>query len=114
MKTTLMFLTLAVSTFAIAGSERMAPRAERGDRIVENLNLTEAQQEQFKLVMQNKHEKMKAAMEVVHEEIKAELATFLTDDQLAKFEENMEKRHELRQHSKEHKKMRKHRQAPNH
>ena len=106
MKTTLIALTLVVSSIAIAGSK--APRAERGMRIAENLNLTETQQEQFKIVMQNKHEKIQAAMEVIHQETKAEMATFLNDDQLKTLEESMQKRHDMKKHRKEHKKMRKH------
>ncbi len=114
MKTTLIILTLVMSSMAIAESKApRSERGERGERITERLNLTEAQQEQFKLTMQNKHEKMQAAMEVVHEETKAELATFLTEDQLQQMEDSMEKRHELRKHSKDHKQMRQHRSAPN-
>lgn len=105
-KTTLLVITLAASSLVFAGSERKAPRADRSDRIAEKLNLTEAQQEQFKIVMQSKHERMKAAMEVIHEEIINELSTFLSDDQMQKVKEHQEQRQDLRQHVREHKKMR--------
>jgi Spy/CpxP family protein refolding chaperone len=108
MKTTLLVLTLATSNFVIAGSERMAPRAEAGDRVVEVLNLTETQQEQFNTVMQGKHDKVKAAMELIDEEILNELSNFLTDDQMQKVKQHQQRRHELRQHASEHKSMRKH------
>ncbi len=72
-----------------------------GDRDHNPLNLTAEQQEQMKVVKQAAHEKLQAARAEIHAETKTQMATFLTEEQLAQMES-------LSSHRKEHAQMRQH------
>ena len=67
-------------------------QGKRLDRAVERLELTADQEAQFREVMLDMREDMKEYFQAQRDETIAELSTFLTEDQLAEFEEMSERR----------------------
>lgn len=99
MKTTTLILMLLISAQITAG-----PRG--GDN---GLNLTETQKEQMAAVKERTQARMHEAKTEIHAQAKAEMAEFLTADQLAAVEERMAHRQEHAKLRKEHKQMKRER-----
>ncbi len=88
----------------IFAGQVFASPAERGKN---PLGLDEAQQAQMQAVKQKQHERMQAAREEIMADSKAEMATFLTTEQMEKLES-------MHEHRKEHAQMRKHKSHKKH
>ncbi len=104
MKTTQLILLLLISTQTLAGGKN-----KMGD-----LNLTEEQKVQMQTVKQNMKEKMEAARVEITAQAHAEMALFLTAEQMEQVKSRQEKRmsrqdkrSEKRQNKRERRKMRK-------
>ena len=92
MKSTQLILMLI-----FAGQVAAGPRENR----MEGLDLTDEQKTQMVALKEKQQEKLKQARESIMAEGKAEMATFLTAEQ-------MEKMEQMHEHRKEHGQMRKH------
>ncbi len=104
MKTTQLILLLLVSTQTFAG----------GKNKMSDLNLTEDQKAQMKTVKQNMKERIEAARLEITEQAHAEMALFLTAEQMEqvinreeKRMNHQDKRQEKRENKRERRKMRK-------
>ncbi len=91
MKTTYLILMVLFSGQVLAN-----PNNERSNP----LNLTEEQQQQMQAVKQATHERMQAAREEIMADSKAQMAKFLTAEQMAQMES-------LQAHRKQHTQLRK-------
>lgn len=97
MKTMSFILTLFFTSQTIAG-----PKDKDFD-----LNLTEDQKAQMQVVKQNRQERMEAALEVIKEQAHAEMAEFLTAEQMQQVIERQESRETYRGTKKDRKMARK-------
>lgn len=86
-------LTLTSMVMACPGGKkhRQSDDARMG-KITQELNLTEDQAAQFKIAVEVRKGKMKQAMENIHAESKAELAQFLSPEQMQLLEEKKQQR----------------------
>jgi len=109
-KLILMAILLTGSTLLLAGPcehhEGNGPNKERHSgkqlrqQFLQDLNMSEAQQKSFDIIMENKKEKMKAAQEVIHNETQAELSEILTEEQMQMLDEKHQKMGKARKHMK--------------
>jgi Spy/CpxP family protein refolding chaperone len=73
-------------------------KGERKNKLASALNLSEEQRPKFDAVMVKKHESIKAAMQVIHEDTKAQLAQFLTAEQIQTLDERKKKHRSMKLH----------------
>lgn len=104
MKTKLIIMSLILSASSVlyAGScEHNKGEGHRGEgnqgeqfreRRMNDLNLSEAQQKSFEIIMNNQRESMKAAMDVIHTDTKTELSKVLSAEQMQLLEEKKQHR----------------------
>ena len=98
MKTKLLILiiSLSVTTLVLACPGGKGKRNHSGDvkmaKITQELNLTEEQAVQFKVAAEARKDKMKQAMKNIHAESKAELAQFLSPEQMQILDEKKQQR----------------------
>ena len=100
MKTTYLILMVLLSTQVIAN-----PKGERDNP----LNLTDEQKQQMQVVKQATHDRLQAAREEIMADSKAQMAKFLTAEQLEQMESLQAHRKQHAQMQKNHKKMKRHR-----
>lgn len=105
MKTTYMVLMLIFTGQALAG---------QAEGMRENLDLTAEQQEKMQVVKLATHERLKASREQIMADSQAQMAEFLTPEQMEKIEAMHAHRQEHGHMRKQHRKMqkRRHKEAP--
>jgi Spy/CpxP family protein refolding chaperone len=74
------------------GKKHRLSGEKRIDKLTQELNLTEDQAAQFKVAAEVRKEKIKQAMEIIHVQSKAELAQFLSPEQMQLLEEKKQQR----------------------
>lgn len=100
MKKLLYGLLVCIPLVSVAAFACPKDKGERhADRMVEKLELTDEQADQFRDVLQNKRESMRTFREERHQEMVKQLETFLTAEQMQGFQEMRERR---MQHKKRH------------
>ena len=109
-KLILMAVLLTSSSVLFAGScdneKRKGPHGEGAkgkqfrQHVLSDLNMSEAQQKSFDIIMANKKEKMKAAMDVIHNDTKSELSEILTEEQMQLLEEKQQKKGKFKKRMK--------------
>jgi Spy/CpxP family protein refolding chaperone len=98
MKTKLLILIISLSTASLVMAcpggkgKRIHSGEDKMVKITQELNLTEEQAAQFKIAAEVRKDKMQQAMDNIQAESKAELAQFLTPEQMQLLEEKKEQR----------------------
>ena len=99
MKTKLLIIALSLSfTSLVLACPGGKNHGERKNKMASALKLSEDQHVKFEAIMVKKHESTKAAMQIIHEDTKAQLAEFLSAEQIQTLDEHKQKHRKMRRH----------------
>ena len=99
MKKTMLLVAIAFTFTSLAHACPSEKRAEvRKQRVAKLLDLTPEQQQQFKLVMQEKREQMHLAKTQIDSDTHQKLSAFLSQEQMEKVEKKNKHIRRLRRH----------------